>query len=163
MARIYVGVGSNLDRLHNIRSGISSLRAEFGDLLLSRIYDSAAVGFRGANFLNLVVGFDSRRTVREVVAILRGIEARHGRRRGGTRFGPRTLDLDLLLYDDLVLEEEGIRIPREEITAYAFILRPLAEIDPTRLHPLEGRPLGELWQEFRHAGQRLVLFQGNKL
>ena len=156
MARIYVGVGSNMDRLSNICGGVSALRAEFGDLRLSRVYDSAAVGFSGANFLNLVAGFDSRKPVREVVAILRSIEARHGRKRGGAQFGSRTLDLDLLLYDDLVLNEGEIQIPRNEITSYAFVLRPLAEIAPYQLHPLAGRTLAELWQEFEQAAQNMA-------
>ncbi len=156
MARIYVGVGSNVERLRNIRSGVAALRAEFGELLLSSVYDTPAVGFSGSNFLNLVAGFDSERPVQEVAAILRTIEARHGRIRGGERFAPRTLDLDLLLYGDLVLNEGGIHLPREEITSCAFILCPLAEIAPGGSHPVSGRTFRELWQESERSAERLL-------
>ncbi len=155
MARIYVGVGSNMNRSSNIRSGIVALRERFGELLLSSVYDSEAVGFDGANFFNLVAGFDSEQSVQGVVESLRSIEAGHGRKRGENRFAPRPLDLDLLLYDDLILSEGQVHVPRDEIMKYAFVLRPLAEIAPQRLHPVVGRSFADLWQEFDNVEQQL--------
>ncbi len=155
MARIYVGVGSNMNRSSNIRSGIVALRERFGELLLSSVYDSEAVGFDGANFFNLVAGFDSEQSVQGVVESLRSIEAGHGRKRGENRFAPRPLDLDLLLYDDLILSEGQVHVPRDEIMKYAFVLRPLAEIAPQRLHPVVGRSFADLWQEFDNIEQQL--------
>ncbi len=155
MARVYVGMGSNMERVSNIRSGVAALRDSFGELSLSRVYDCKAVGFEGGDFFNLVAGFYSRRPVMELVEILQHIEAVHGRRRDGERLAPRPLDLDLLLYDDLIMQQDGVCLPRDEILEYAFVLRPLAEIAPQGVHPVVGRTFSQLWREFNHASQSL--------
>ncbi len=144
-----------MDRTCNIRSGVNALREQFGELTLSRVYDSAAVGFNGANFFNLVVGFDSAQSVQEIVTALQLIEAEHGRKREEKRFAPRPLDLDLLLYDNLVLNKGKIHIPRDEILKYAFVLCPLAEIAPQQIHPVTGRTFLQLWRAFDDTGQQL--------
>ncbi len=148
MARVYVSVGSNIERERYVRSGVTALRERFGVLVLSRVYESEAVGFIGDHFFNLVVGFDSEEPVREVADALREIERRHGRDRRVPRFSSRTLDLDLLLYGDAIIEEAGIKLPREEITRYAFVLGPLAELASALRHPITGRSYAELWREF---------------
>ena len=84
----------------------------------------------------------------EVEAALESIEADSGRERGDEKFGPRTLDLDLLLYGDEVIDGEGRKVPREEITRYAFVLKPLADLAGDKLHPVSGRSFSLLWQEF---------------
>lgn len=155
MARVYVSVGSNIDRARNVRACLAALRQHFGALIVSTIYETAAVGFDGDDFYNLVVGFDTGQDVHAVARTLRAIEGRHGRVREAGRFAARTLDLDLLLYDDLVLDEDGLRLPRGEITRYAFVLRPLAEIAGDRVHPTRGGTIGELWQAFAASGERL--------
>lgn len=147
MARVYVSIGSNIDQRRNIRSCLEALRSYFGELLLSRVYENKAVGFDGDNFYNLVAGFETDREVHEVAAILREIEESHGRVRGSEKFSSRTLDVDMLLYDDLVLKENGLEIPRGEITRYAFVLKPLAEVDPERMHPTLQKSFARLWAE----------------
>ncbi len=145
MARVFVSVGSNVDRERHIAFALESLRARFGELQLSSVYESASVGFEGAPFFNLVVAFDTDLEPRPIVMALRKIEWCCGRERNGERFGPRTMDLDLLLVGDRVMRDEGLVLPREEIGSQAFILCPLAEIAGQRRHPLSGDTLGAMW------------------
>ncbi len=155
MARVYVSIGSNIERERYIRAGVADLRRRFGPLLLSSVYESEAVGFDGANFYNLVAGFDTDLSAQQVAAELRAIEERHGRDRAGPRFSSRTLDIDLLLYDDLVLSEGKLDLPREEIAHNAFVLWPLAEIAPHLVHPLLGESYATLWGRFDRQSQPL--------
>ena len=156
MTRVYVSMGSNIEREHNIRAGLAALREHYGALAVSSVYDSHAVGFAGDDFYNLVVGFDTAEDVRTVAHTLERIEHEHGRARGAARFNSRTLDLDLLLYGDLVLHEPGLKLPRADILKYAFVLWPLAEIAGQWRHPQEGRTYMELWQRFDKEQQKLV-------
>jgi 2-amino-4-hydroxy-6-hydroxymethyldihydropteridine diphosphokinase len=155
MARVYVGMGSNVDPEVNIRLGIKALREAFGELILSPVYESKAIGFEGDNFYNLVVGFDTALDPKSLARQLHDIEFRHGCKRDAPRFSPRTLDLDLLLYDDLVLSEGELELPRKEIMEYAFVLRPLADIAGDRRHPVTGQRFQDLWQSFDQAAQPL--------
>ena len=128
-------------------------RERFGPLNLSRVYESKSVGFSGDDFFNLVLSFDTQGEVRAVAACLHDIEQAHFRDRRAPRFSSRTLDLDLLLYDDLVLEEQEIKLPREEIVRYAFVLGPLTEIAGEMRHPVIGSSFAELWREFDKGSQ----------
>ena len=145
---IYVSLGSNVDRGKNIRSSVRALREAFGDLTASPVYQTAAVGFDGDDFLNLALRFASTGGPREVQAILRSIEQQHGRQRHDERFAPRTLDIDLLLHGDLQIDQPNLRLPRLEITQYAFILAPLADIAADLIHPRLGVSIGQLWRQF---------------
>lgn len=155
MARVYIGVGSNIDPDTHVRAAVAALRERFGRLEVSPVYESEAVGFDGPNFYNLAVGFDTELSVEEVAAAMQAIEDAQGRDRTAPRFSARTIDLDVLLYDDLVRDQPHLHLPRPEITENAFVLRPLAEIAPTRRHPTLGRSLAELWSDFDQASQPL--------
>lgn len=156
MPRIYVGMGSNVEPEDHVARALEALEETFGPLEVSSIYQTPALGFEGDDFLNLVVAFSSELPVSAVVAQLRRIEAEHGRRRGDLRYGPRTLDLDLLLYGDQILEEGGISVPRDEIERHAFVLCPLAELAGARRHPRLGRSFMELWDEMRDGTEPLT-------
>lgn len=155
MAKVYISIGSNIDAEKNIRLAIHALQEHYGKLILSSVYESEAVGFDGDNFLNLVVGLKTEEDVYTVAASLRKIEDENGRDRSGLRFSPRTVDLDLLLYDDLILQEEGLDIPRDEITKNAFVLLPLDEIASQLIHPVSGKTMCDHWMSFDQASQKL--------
>lgn len=161
MSRVFVSLGSNIDRETNTRAGIQSLQSHYGELQLSSVYESEAVGFEGDNFFNMVIAFNTDEDVRQVATTLREIEVRHGRDRNGPKFSSRTLDLDLLLYDDLVMHEPGVQIPRDEILKRAFVLWPLAEIAPDLKHPEENSSYAELWLAFDKSKEVLkpVVFE----
>lgn len=148
MARIYISLGSNIDRAQNTRAGVDALRDQFGELELSSVYESEAVGFKGAAFYNMVIACEAHGDVHSTNQALRKIEDEHGRDRSGPRFSSRTLDLDLLLYNDLVIDEMGLKLPREEILHNAFVLWPLAEIAPALRHPENEKSYAELWEAF---------------
>lgn len=154
MAQVYVSLGSNIERRKHIAAALGMLRERFGALEQSSIYESDAVGFDSDPFYNLVVGFETGKDPGEIQELLREIEDANGRVRTGS-MDARTLDLDLLMYDELVVEEPGLRLPREDITRYAFVLGPLAEIAGARRHPLTGQRLDVMWRAF--ADPRQVL------
>lgn len=158
MARVYVSLGSNTEREQRICQAVEELRRGFGQLELSPVYDSAAVGFDGTDFLNLVAAFDSELGVESVAKYFHGIEDRLGRDRSLPKFASRPIDLDILLYDDLILEVPGIRIPRPEILVNAFVLKPLQDIAPTRLHPVCGKSYADLWRAMAPTAPRLEVF-----
>ena len=155
MARVYLGVGSNIERERYIVAGLDALQRLFGDFDHSSVYDSAAVGFEGQPFLNLVVGIDTQLSVAELAKQLRAIEFEHGRPLNATRFSPRQLDIDILTYDERVGTVDGVQLPRAEILENAFVMQPLAELAPQVCHPVNGRSYAELWAEFDLTSQQL--------
>ena len=155
MAKIYISIGSNIEAEKNIRIAIHALQKHYGKLILSSVYESEAVGFDGNNFLNLVVGLNTDEDVHEVVATLRKIEDENGRDRSGPRFSPRVVDLDLLLYDELILKEDKLELPRDEITKNAFVLQPLDEIASQLIHPVTGKTMCDHWMSFDKKSQKL--------
>jgi 2-amino-4-hydroxy-6-hydroxymethyldihydropteridine diphosphokinase len=148
MSKGYISIGSNIDKDKNILASLQALEEHFGKLTISSIYESEPVGFTGDTFYNLVVGFNSELAVKEVAKQLRQIELDNGRTRDSQKFSARTLDLDLILYDDLILNDGRLQLPRDEIERYAFVLEPLAEIAPTLKHPISHLTYAELWEKF---------------
>ncbi|MES9855990.1 MAG: 2-amino-4-hydroxy-6-hydroxymethyldihydropteridine diphosphokinase [Sedimenticola sp.] len=155
MFRIWLSIGSNVERERNIRGALQVLQERFGELILSKVYESEAVGFDGEPFYNLVVGLKTRLSAGELMTALRRIEAAHGRQRGDERFAPRTLDIDILTYGDRVMNYQGQELPRDEITRYAFVLLPLSEVAGNEIHPLTGMSYSQLWDEFDTTDQSL--------
>lgn len=152
MPKVFVSIGSNVERDKHIPQALQNLAAHFGTLAVSSVYETAAVGFEGDPFYNLVVGFDTELDVDAVATVLSELERHHGRRRNAQKFAPRTLDLDLILYGDLVRLDYKPYLPRDEITRYAFMLEPLAEVAPDLCDPLSGECYAELWARFDKTG-----------
>ena len=155
MALVYLSLGSNIERERHIASALDALAAAFGELLISSVYESEAVGFDSENFFNLVVAIHTGLSVGELSQVLKSIEDEHGRSRQGPKFSARTLDIDILTHDDQVGRIDGVVLPRGEITKNAFVLQPLAEIAPEGRHPALGESYQSLWGKYDKTSQRL--------
>jgi 2-amino-4-hydroxy-6-hydroxymethyldihydropteridine diphosphokinase len=155
MAEIYVSIGSNIDRAASVRLALRVLSREFGQLRISPIYECPAVGFEGEPFFNLVVAFSSHLPPAELVQHLDDIERECGRTRYDQRMASRRIDLDLLLYGDLIDHDDNIRVPRADILAYAFVLKPLRDLAPNIRHPENKQTMAELWERFDQAALSL--------
>ncbi|HPE61674.1 MAG TPA: 2-amino-4-hydroxy-6-hydroxymethyldihydropteridine diphosphokinase [Thiolinea sp.] len=158
MAQAYVSLGSNVRAEANICSATQCLQARFKQLISSDIYQSPAEGFDGEPFLNSVVGFETDLDIAKLRAFLRTLETIHGRERGGDKFAPRTLDLDLLLYDDVVLPPgpDG-NLPHTDILKYPFVLYPLAEIAGERQHPVLKHRFSQIARHSQLLRNRLIM------
>ena len=147
MMRAYVGFGANLgDREAMVRSALEQLAAEPGVEVVgvSAFRDTAPVGVVDQpRFLNAAAAVETSLPARELLDRLLGIERRLGRTREGPRFGPRTIDLDLLLYGDERIDEPGLEVPHPRLHQRLFALEPLADLDPDLVVPGRG-PLADL-------------------
>lgn len=160
MPEVFLGLGSNQSPELHIGNAISALRDRFGEVRLSPIYESEAVGFVGDNFLNLVARIETALTIGELHQILRDIENANGRDRAQARFSGRTLDIDILTYGDAQGLIEGVQLPRDEVFVNAFVLKPFSDLAPWLRVGDRQQTLAELWQAFDLGAQRL--WQVNK-
>ena len=143
MTRAYVGLGGNLgDREGTLRRALEHLSAEpaIAVVRTSRFRETDPVGLREQpRFLNAVACLETQLPPRALLTRLLGVERALGRTRDGPRFGPRTVDLDLLLYGDAVIEEPGLQVPHPRLHERRFVLEPLAELEPGLVVPGRGR------------------------
>lgn len=157
MARVFVSIGSNIDKEKNISSSVSALQELYEPLDISNVYETEAIGFKGDNFHNLVVGFETNDTPLEISQVLKQIEAEHDRTRGKEQFESRTLDLDLLLYGDLVMQMDGVNVPHPDIMRYNFVLKPLAELAAETQHPENEKSIEDLMKQFKKNGEMKIV------
>jgi 2-amino-4-hydroxy-6-hydroxymethyldihydropteridine diphosphokinase len=156
MTRVYLSLGSNIDPERHLRAAIDALHAQFGDLVVSSTCRTEAVGFDGPAFLNLAVGLDTGWTPEELDRWLHVLEDNNGRRRDVERYSNRTLDIDIVLFGDLIVRGPGhLEIPRDELR-HAFVLAPLSEIAPEARHPQSGKSMVELWRAHAEHGQPML-------
>jgi 2-amino-4-hydroxy-6-hydroxymethyldihydropteridine diphosphokinase len=159
----YISVGSNLGKkLENCRWGIAALEAdpEIRITGRSRFYRTEPVDFLAQDwFVNGAVRLQTGLGPFELLDRLLMIQRAAGRPSGGLRFGPRVLDLDLLLYDQLVLEDARLCLPHPRMHRRRFVLQPMCDIDPSIVHPLLGKTIQSLLAELGKHGQRVVELQ----
>lgn len=148
MATVYLGLGSNIEPEKNLGLAIRELRGRYGHVDVSTVYRSAAVGFEGPDFLNLVARLRSEEPPLEICEEIERLHNLAGRVRKSQKWASRPLDIDLLLYNDLVMDERPVRVPRDDVLQYSFVLRPLSELAPDLVHPVTGRTMRAHWQDF---------------
>ena len=144
---VYLSAGSNIAPEQNLKMACQQLASEYGELTVSSVYQNAAVGFAGEDFLNMVIGFSTLEKPELIVDRLESLHRKAHRKRQSDPFSPRTLDVDLLLYGDLV-REGAPELPREDIEKYAFVLGPMAEVAPKLRHPVIGLTMRQIWDDF---------------
>ena len=145
MTKVHVGVGSNINPKKNLRLAIQELQERFGTLNISPVYKSNSVGFIGEDFLNLVIGFVTYESIENVLKIIETLHQLSGRKRTHEKFLSRALDIDLLLYGNLIYKSELATIPRPDILEYSFVLKPLSVVAPDLIHPLTKKTIQENW------------------
>jgi len=159
MTRVYAGLGSNVDKEKNIPAGLTTLASHFFPLVISTVYESKPSDFDGANFYNLVVGFDTELSASEVISIFKSIESSAGRmpasQNTSSKIISHTLDIDLLLFGDLIQHDDQIDVPRNDIKQHSFVICPLAEIAGDSKHPETGLSFADMWQSFDQGSHQL--------
>jgi 2-amino-4-hydroxy-6-hydroxymethyldihydropteridine diphosphokinase len=155
MTQIYLGIGSNIDREASVKQGIKALTSLYGDLEISPVYESAAYGFEGDDFYNLVVGFETDIDIDTIETQLKEVEQQSGRKQSDSSYCPRTLDIDLLLYGNLVCDKH--LLPRVDVIKYSFVLKPLCDLAPNLIHPVENKTISELWKSFDSSEQKITM------
>ena len=156
MSQVFVALGSNIEPAIRMPQAARALRHIFPDARFSRCYSNPAFGFKGPDFVNAVAGFNTTMSIAMLLAVLRQIEAQCGREASAPKWEPRAMDLDLLLYGDVVGTGPGYTLPRPDLPKRAYMLGPLAQLAPDWIYPPAGPTINELWQQFPHGERALV-------
>jgi len=160
MSLAALSLGSNQQPVQCLRAAVAALCQRFPGARISPAYRFPAVGFDGPDFVNAAAVIETDLDPWTLSEWLRALEDAHGRDRSGPRFGNRTLDIDIVLFADRVIEGPGkLRIPRDELR-HAFVLKPLAEIAPDWRHPQSAHSMEHLWRQhpqYEQAFKRIML------
>lgn len=157
MSRVYLSLGSNIEPRRYIREGIAVLEHNFGPLELSPIVESEPVGFIGDPFINLMAVLETDLPLAELSRRLRRIEFDFGREENAPKFSGRTLDIDIVLVDDLIGEHFGLKLPRRDLFEHGYMLYPLSLMEPELIPPGQEQTVQQLWQHFPFPEQKLWL------
>jgi 2-amino-4-hydroxy-6-hydroxymethyldihydropteridine diphosphokinase len=155
VTEVYVAAGSNIEPERNLQLAVAALAREFPGSRFSPWYRNRAAGFEGDDFINLVAGFATALDPPTLLERLRAIEAQCGRTRDAPRWAPRSMDLDVLLFGELVCGAPPLTVPRPDLLKRAYMLGPLADLAPDLMHPTAGKTIGELWRGFDQAAHPL--------
>ena len=152
---IYISLGSNIEPEKHMRIACDELKRQLAQAVTSPVYQSPAIGMEGADFLNAVIGGNTFLSPAGIISLLREIETAHGRVRSKNKFSDRTLDLDLLLFGELITQNDvtesgfSINLPHPEITEQAYVIQPLADIAPDVKHPIRSSTISQLCQQMK--------------
>lgn len=162
--RVLVGVGSNINREYHTREAYWQLRRFYSVISVSQVYDCPAQGFEGVNFYNWAVCLETEQSLQAVHQKFKSLEAKYGRKDWHKKHCSRTMDLDLLCFNQQICKEP-VLLPRPEILDRAFVLKPLADIVPHQRHPVAGQTYLQLWQQFEQGAQPIqpVAFEWSSL
>ena len=159
----YIGAGSNIgDKLLNCKNGISALTNTQNavEKARSRFYKTDPVDYKNQDwFINFVVKVETALAPLELLKTLKSIERDAGRMDGSIRFGPRILDLDIILYDDWVTNSSELIVPHPRMHKRRFVLRPICDIDPTIVHPVLKKEMQALLDVLDKNEQRIVEYR----
>ena len=144
MNEITISLGSNVNPSDNLERASDLIINEFNLIKSSKIYSSKSEGFVGKDFLNQVILCDTDLTFEKVIKLLKGIEVSMGRKKEKIKFSDRLIDLDLLTFGEEIIKRNNQEVPHKDIEKYSFVLVPLAEICPRKIHPLNGLTFKEM-------------------
>jgi len=161
MAEVFLGLGTNVDRERSMRAGLEALKSLDTNLVVSKMYESVAVGFEGAPFYNCVVQLHTELSLAELIVALKAIENTNGRDRSTQVADGKGLDIDVLTYGGLTGCFDGVELPRSDIIRYAHVLLPLSEIAPSVCLPGTETSYQDLWLGFDKKGQQLEVVDFN--
>ena len=161
-AAVYLGLGANVgNRLANLRLALARMRTFARLEAVSRLYETAPVGLKEQPpFLNAACRVTTGLEPAALFRFLKNLEAEIGRRPGGPLWGPRPIDLDILLYGERVVETDGLRIPHPRLAERAFVLAPLCDLAPELRHPVLGKSMREMLDAVGEAGVKMVAAGG---
>ena len=145
LTQVYLGLGSNIEREPHLRAGLDALASFLTDMRCSAVFESQPVGIKSGPFFNLVVSAYTDLSLMDLDRRLKSIEADNGRYAPDRKGLP--LDIDVLLYGELVGDFDGLILPRAEILKNAFVLWPLSMMAPDRVHPEAGKTMAALWRD----------------
>lgn len=159
----YISVGSNMgNRLQNCRQGITALTrsGESRILAQSRFYMTEPVDYKDQDwFINMVAKLETTHDPFELLDNIKSVQRDAGRKRDVIRFGPRVLDLDIIFFDDLVLESDRLVVPHPRMHHRRFVLKPICDIDPTIIHPVLKKDMQSLLEGLGEDTQKVIEYR----
>ena len=155
MNTAYIGVGTNIEHKKHARAAIYELASLDVNRVVSPIYECAAVGFSSQqNFYNFVIRIDTSLGLEDLAKILRQVEIKWGRAENAQKYQDRTLDLDIVLFGDVISEQP--ELPRSDVFKYPFVIKPLFDLKPDLIIPGDGRTIADLYQMHKAACDALT-------